>query len=544
MIGDNLDSNVPWLKVMSDNVHRLGWNYDVAPQVMSGIPKFCLGSQLNILFLLYCLFPPFVAYVANMFLIHAVAFWGMLLLLKYLLPDADTDQKLAIYGTAICFALLDFWPSGGLSVAGQPLLLYTFLKIRGRNYKPYHLLIIAAFPFYSSLVLVGFFIIIGLLTWAGLDLVRKKKVILRFCFGIALLAAGYAIAEHQLIVQTFFKTDFISHRTESVLIGKSLLASLGEAVKLELFGLSSHADVFQYPVILLAMLAAMFLAWKRLQTEGSRLRFAVLASLILSFLGGFYHWNGLVSMKEKWIVLRTFDFSRFTFLLPVAFYLILFYSILIIRKSIKWPRITIGLILVMQVGFAFKRNASDQTAYAKVQSVLFASKKQSQALSFRQYYSSELFSRIKRKIGLDPSYYKVAGLGIDPGILLFNGFHTIDAYVNNYPLDYKKTFRKIIARELEKNEVIRSLFDDFGSTCYLFSSEIGARNVNKNEDIKVTGLELNHAALRELDCHYIISAVEIVNHESNHLVYWERFEEPNSPWKIFVYKNQTLEPNI
>jgi len=130
------------------------------------------------------------------------------------------------------------------------------------------------------------------------------------------------------------------------------------------------------------------------------------------------------------------------------------------------------------------------------------------------------------------------------GFLLFNGFHTIDAYVNNYPLDYKKTFRKIIARELEKNEVIRSLFDDFGSTCYLFSSEIGARNVNKNEDIKVTGLELNHAALRELDCHYIISAVEIVNHESNHLVYWERFEEPNSPWKIFVYKNQTLEPNI
>jgi len=129
MIGDNLDSNVPWLKVMSDNVHRLGWNYDVAPQVMSGIPKFCLGSQLNILFLLYCLFPPFVAYVANMFLIHAVAFWGMLLLLKYLLPDADTDQKLAIYGTAICFALLDFWsqPEDCRSPA-SPCLLYTIFK--------------------------------------------------------------------------------------------------------------------------------------------------------------------------------------------------------------------------------------------------------------------------------------------------------------------------------------------------------------------------------------------------------------------------------
>lgn len=539
MIGDNLDSNVPWLKVMSDNAHRLGWNYDVAPQVMGGIPKFCLGSQLNLLFLLYYLFPPFIAYVVNLFLIHAVAFIGMLLLLKRLLPEADPGQKLAIYGTALCFALLDFWPSGGISVAGQPLLLYTFLKIRGSDFKLLHLLIIAIFPFYSNLVLTGFFILVVLLAWTGMDLLRKKEVRLRFCIGIALLASCYVIAEHQLIIQTFLRSSFVSHRTESSVAGKSLLASVGEVVRLEVYGLSSHADVFQYPMILLAMIAALFLNRNRLLIEGSRLCFAIIVSLIFSFLGGFYHWSGLVSIKKRWITLRTFDLSRFTFLLPIAFYLILFYSLLIILKRFKWKRIAIGLILLMQAGFAFKRNASDQTAYTKIQSFLFSSKKQSQSLSFRHYYSTGLFTRIKREIGIDPRLYNVACLGIDPGIILFNGFHTIDAYVNNYPLDYKRRFRRIISKELEKNETIQSLFDDFGSMCYLFSSEIGARNVRKNENFKVTGLELDNGALRDLGCKYIISAAEITNFSSNHLVFWKQFEEPASPWRIFVYQIQS-----
>lgn len=535
-IGDNLDSNVPWLKVMADNVHHLGWNYDVAPQVMNGIPKMCLGSQLNVIFILYLLFPPFIAYVANLYAMHFIAFAGMVLLLKKIIPKNHEKEYLVIYGTALCFALLDFWPSGGLSIAGQPLLLYAFLNIKGGNFKPWNFAIIMLFPFYSGLVLSGVFLILFLCTWIVHDLLFSKRNHLQFYLALLLLIAFYGIAEYELFKSFLFPSGFVSHRVEFYNPGNSLWGSFIETVKLELYGLSSHANVFQFPMILAVMLSALLLSIKNHSQERLALYYLILISLAFSFLSGFYHWVGIDWIKTRINFVKTFDLSRFSFLLPVTFYLILFYCLLIVLKKMKGRVVIIVLLLFVQIGLEFKRNASDLTLYNKIGTFIVPGKFGFNSFSYRQYYSENLFSTIKNQIGLDPSAYRVVGLGLDPGILLFNGFYTLDAYVANYPLAYKKKFRKIIAGELAKNEAIRKMFDHFGSTCYLYSSEIGTRTSGKIENLKIQNLQLDHDALRGMGCDYLISAVEIKNHKANNLVFWRQFDDPASMWRIYVYK--------
>jgi len=534
--GDNLDSNVPWLTVMATNVHGLGWNYDMAPQIMNGIPKFCLGSQLNVIFLLYFVFPPFTAYVINIFIIHLVAFAGLAFLLKMIVPERVEHKSLIIFGTALCFALLDFWPSAGLSIAGQPLLIYALLQIRQGSRKFRHLLVVALFPFYSSLVLAGFFILIVLAAWILYDLLNLKRNPIRFYFAIFLLAAFYLLAEIDLARNMFINNGFVSHRLEFNLPGISFFAAMIESARLWLFGLSSHASVFQFPLILIVVLAAAILVMI-IKLEGRRAFLILLAfSIAISLIGGFYHWSGLRTVKNSFAFLKTFDLSRFTFLLPTVFYLLFFYALLLVFSKRKRGTILILIIFVMQVGLAFKRNASDRTLVKKAGSILHAAGSPQSEITFRNYYSESLFRKIKEFIGRAPEDYRVLSLGIEPGIALYNGFYTLDAYVANYPLSYKKQFRRLIAQELEKDETIRHLFDDFGSTCYLYSAEIGPRSVTKYDTVRLNDLSLDRAMLSEMGCNYILSTVEIPGQEEIALEYLKRFDDVDSIWRIHLYR--------
>ena len=82
---------------------------------------------------------------------------------------------------------------------------------------------------------------------------------------------------------------------------------------------------------------------------------------------------------------------------------------------------------------------------------------------------------------LDVSQYRVVSLGIDPAAAYYQGFYCLDGYLNNYSLDYKDKFRKIIQPELDKSEYLADYYDDRGNRCYLYSAEIpGYYTIEKN----------------------------------------------------------------
>lgn len=74
-------------------------------------------------------------------------------------------------------------------------------------------------------------------------------------------------------------------------------------------------------------------------------------------------------------------------------------------------------------------------------------------------------------------------------------------------MEYKHKFRKIIASELERNEWLKSYFDDWGNRCYLFFSEIpGYFNVEKDTS-GINGIRLDTDALQEMGCDYIFCVI-------------------------------------
>ena len=150
----------------------------------------------------------------------------------------------------------------------------------------------------------------------------------------------------------------------------------------------------------------------------------------------------------------------------------------------------------------------------------------------------DLFKQVEGYIGKPKSEYRVVSIGLDPAVSLYNGFYTLDGYNTGYPLKYKKAFRKIIASELEKNEKLRSYFDDWGGRCYIFVNELEHGNWHYTKDKKtvIRALDLNTNAFSELGGEYIFSAVEIKNYKENHLNFEKVFENEKSPWRIYLYK--------
>ena len=157
--------------------------------------------------------------------------------------------------------------------------------------------------------------------------------------------------------------------------------------------------------------------------------------------------------------------------------------------------------------------------------------------TYKQYYDTKLFEYIAKQLNREPKDTKVVSLGMHPSIASFNGFHSLDAYLSNYPLAYKKRFRKVIANELEKNSNLKKYFDDWGNRCYLFSSEInGNCDYSKFDNIKISQLDIDTNELKLMGCEYIFATTEILNYREIKLTFINYFSTETSFRGVYVYQ--------
>ena len=125
-------------------------------------------------------------------------------------------------------------------------------------------------------------------------------------------------------------------------------------------------------------------------------------------------------------------------------------------------------------------------------------------------------------------------MGLSPSIALYNGFNVLDMYTSTFPLNYKYEFRKIIAKELEKNDEIKGYFDNVAKRCYAYSAELGRFNLSQLK--KVTNLEWDTQAIKNLNGKYIISRVEIENYKQMKIKFHRLFKRDGSKYEIYLYE--------
>jgi len=544
-IFDNLDCHIAHTKVLAESGKAFSLNPKTKlDNFLNGIHLSGVDSGFNVLTWLFMIFPPFTAYALNDLLVRLVAILGMVLLLrKYIIKPHKEEHHWVIFGSALCFALLPFYPAGGLSIAGIPLLLYSFLNIRGHEGKLTDFLIIFIFPFYSKLALAGVFIAIGLFIIFVIDWVRNRKMNLAYLGGLALLTLTYGFTHFHLLY-SFLSPDFVSYREEINTNGVPTAKALKLTIDNFIFDRVNVVGAQHMFVIGAAALALVVSIIKK--TNARLLKGLLAAALLTSLMWGFKYWTGIIPLREKFQLLNAFDFSRFYWLNPFLWYLIFALALLIISK-IKYGKLIVSIFIIGQLLYMFM-NYNWEIRYLLGIKTSFAGSARNYSLTYKEFYSEALFEEINRYINKPKPGYRVVSLGMPPGISQYNGFYTLDIYTDVYTLEYKHQFRKIIEKELAKSKRLKRIFDENAKRCYLFISDLygaggGAgmvfsRGITAAESrrFKIKNMELNTAALKEMGGEYIFSAVKILNYKENNLEFERVFKHSESPWEIYLYR--------
>ncbi|HXH20202.1 MAG TPA: DUF6044 family protein [Chitinophagales bacterium] len=524
-IHDNLEGEWVWLDLLVKQGKALDFSpHAMIDNVMNGQLRAAFPPGLSVNVLLIWLFGSYWGYLASYFIQRILAFAGMYLLLRRHFLTDDALRTLAI-GVSLCFSLVPFYAEFG--VAGHPLMLYCFLNILKDRERWTDFLFIVFFPFYSSLVWTGISVIAALVIMLAADSFRKKKVNLKFLFGIGLLTVAYCVVNFQMLTLSFLNGEFISHRTEYNLFAQEnsdFWQGLSDTLYPLLLAHYHAGTTVSAPIIATSAIALYHFPAEK------TIRWLAVSVVVICLAYGFY-FQAASLLGDLFPFLITFKANRFIILLPLVFFIISAVSLKkIMEAGLSWKAVAVFLSCQLAIGFF----SNDEWLH-NVRNLLGFKIKP----GFNEYFSENLFRKIDDFISQPKSSYRVAALAMSPSVLQYNGFYTLDGLLPIYSLEHKKAFRAIIAPELEKNQKVKTYFDAWGNRCYIFSSELGIADRNyiigKKRHTVLNNFSINGDAFKKMGGRFIISAVEISKPENTGLKLLHVFENEEGWWRVYLY---------
>jgi len=520
-IHDNLDSNLVSLKVLIENGKVFSAPMAKIDQLFNGAPRVSLFGSIEFSLIFLKLFGSYYGYVLSKLTVALIAFIGMYLLIHKHFSSKDS-YILIPFGVALVFALLPFW-SFTMSASGLPLLLYAFLNIRKHEKSWVNWLIILFIPFCSSLILAGFFFMVFILFIFIYDSIKSKSINYQFLTGMFLLGFMYILSHYMLFYSFLVSSDYNSHRTDFGSYSFNLSQVIIKILRIFTFG-QYHAVSLHTFMIIPAAIGTYYVI-----KTNSLLKnwFVLILSYILftSIYYGINYWTAFSPIQTKLMDILPIRLTRFNFLHPMFWYLLLAVSLDFMARKWRFGKMLVCLILVFQMLYVLKYH--ELVKYRN-------------GTSFSDFFSTEQFKQIGAFIGKPKSTYRVLSVGFHPSIALYNGFYTLDGYLNDYPLEYKKQFRKIVAKELEKDKELKQYFDEAGWRCYAWSSELGKLynldypDQNKSVEV-IQHLDYDFGTFKEMGGEYILSNIKINTTLTSDLQLLKVFVGKGSKGTIYLY---------
>ena len=533
-IPDNLDFYLPRIKMLIDK-HLLMNATGVIPGIMDGVPRGGLVlNGLNIQSWIFLILPTYYAYIANMLLTNLIAYCGMYLLLKRYIIN-EKDQNSLLWFVSLSFGLLPFIYVIGISIAGIPFLLYAILNIYKLKSSWTDFLIIAIFPFYSLIAYTGIFIIMTYGIFVLYSFISSRKINKTLWLGLIILITAYLVTEWGLLYCYLSGEVDTSQRSEFTFYIFGNLSELVMGIGVNFIkGYYHCASVHSF--ILFSICFYLILKLIRKQSPFSKeiklLIVLMIINLALSVLYGFYNSLYFYNLKAAFPLARIFEFGRIFWFQPVIWY-ISFGVLLVGIYQTEKLRFIIPVLIIIQ--FSFQMSQKEEF----LNNIRLLAGKHISQPTYRQYFAEMQFLKIKAFIGIPAKCYKVVNLGIPPAVTQYNGFSTLDGYMNIYNKAYKHKFRKVIAKELDKNPFLKRYYDSWGDKCYLFASDIDEKErfyMTKDRNFKIQHLDIDVLGLKELNCDYIFSAVEVINAKDLKLELLRKSDDPESAWDVYIYK--------
>ena len=542
----------------------------VYPEIMNGLPAAGAVPPAPLFVLLYAAFKPFTAFMISQWIIYLTAFLGMYLLLMRL-----TGREFISFSIAVIFMLMPFYPVYGLCIPGQPLLFFAVLALFDKERRSavsssfprkagyyfsadsiFYYLIIFFYGISSSLVLAGFACLLLLggsaLIHTITALLLKKRGSLSLWFPLIVLLASYISVNSGLIRQVLFPGNtYISHKTEMVLSPQNFSDYFKEAFTTGIsYAQSFHLVLFILMLFCLLLFFMNAVVKKESLFSGSDKLPLLKALRVLLFIFltclfyAFYHGHFITEIRNiSGGILKTFNLDRVCWLLPTAWCILAGYLLSFIAGLREHKTAARSCSLCLKYGII-----SATLGIWGITVLLHSPLRPNlskllkggdyYALDWDRFFAEDIFSQIDSAIGKPKDSYHVISIGIYPAAAAYNGFYCLDGYSNNYPLEYKHTFRRIMEDELEKSDYIRDFFDNWGNRCYITNAEqANYYTFEKKWNSVIYDLDLNTDVLKELDCRYVFSAAYLMNAEEKGLTLLREapFETEGSWYHIYVY---------
>lgn len=540
-VHDNLDLFVAQFQMLKNTDSF--FSHDVYVPFLGGISRDNLPSEFSLYTMLYMILPSYWAYVAGYLLKIIIAILSVMLLARDFCGEKYEKYKPLVYMTGLAYGILNVFPAFGIPFASIPLAVYLVRKIyKTPSFKWY--LALFLYPLVSYFSYFGLFILAYMavsLIWLW---IRDKKFPLRILLAILVLSAGCIAFEYRLFgVMLFGEEETIRSTMEAGSFGFS------EIVKTILEGFTKgmfHAEsVHTYLVMPLSLLYFLYLNISYIRNKNGKGIFRDTFNLLMlvlvfnSVVYGVYYFEPFRRLVETvcppltgWQFNRTIFFNPFVWY--AAFFLVLKRMYDTDKKLLKYAANSLSVLAVLIIVFSGTRyNDLYHTCEAKAYELLKG--KQSNDLSYEEFYSTDLFEKAKEDLQYCGQWS--AAYGFHPAILEYNDIATVDGYLGFYEQYYKEDFRKVIEPALERVPETREYFDSWGARAYLYSgTELSIVAAVRDYQVTDHNIYIDIDAFKAIGGRYIFSRIELSNAEEAGFVLAGVYTDESSPYTLYVYQ--------
>ena len=542
-INDNLDSNIPLMKMFRDNNC---WIDRTTPlPFLGGVDRSVLTCGYTLSYINYWLFDTQFAYWLNFLEAIAIATMGFYFLgvvCKKITQKDISPNFFCVIGLA--YSLLGFWPHALFGFALIPW--WTFLVLEIYLTRKWWLSFFFIPLIYNiSGPLIGVFLVFYTMVFFIIVLFREKKLSKQMLLSAAIMLMSFVLVYCKDIVlgingsketiKSLASNDgFVyNDNIRSCLSRFPDVLFLRRNISLYHSGLSA----FQYTAM-----PIVFLFFILFNLERKKMKISKDFLFVYNFLSAALVFNAFVMAFDTCRVLRKmipffsgFSFQRIMwlspFILSLGVILVLFY---LLKK--KFLKLSVFLVLALFAGILQDYNSGLNAIYNFSNMNYYIAFKHHQstvAIRWNDYYAQDLFEEVKNDINYQGEW--VVSFRIDPSVLQYNSFKTLDGYYSNYSVEYKKKWEKLIAPSLEADVNIRSYWQSSnGQRALIYPSSV---EQSDSESVIDDAMLIDRDVLRELGGKYVISNYQILNANDLNFEYLGTWKNDNFPqYTLVVYK--------
>lgn len=540
-VHDNLDLFVAQFQMLKNT--DTFWAHNVTVPFLGGITRDNLPSEFSLYTMLYMILPSYYAYVVGYLLKIVIAIASCILLAKDFCKERYGDYKPLVWMCGFAYGILNVFPAFGIPFASIPLAVYLVRKIERKPSFGWYAALFA-YPLLSYFSYFGLFILAYLCVAVLWIWIKDKKIPVRLLVAVVVLSAGCIVCEYRLFGVMLFSDALTIRSTMEAgsYNAAEILRTMWEGFSQGMF----HAEsVHTYLVMPVCLIYFICLNVSYLKQKNGKAIFRDVYNLLMlvlvfnSVVYGIYYWEGLRSLIETIVPpLTGWQFNRTIFFSPFVWYAAFFLVLKrIYDKKNKWLRYAANLLAfasVLVIVFSGTRyNDFYHTCVAKAYELLKG--KQSDQLSYGEFYSVPLFEKAKADIGYDGEW--AVAYGFHPAILEYNDIATLDGYLGFYEQSYKEAFREVIAPALERVPESQSYYDTWGARAYLYSgTDLSIVMATRSYQVSDYDIYIDTEAFNALGGKYIFSRIELSNAGETGLLPIGNYTDENSPYVLYVYK--------